>query len=188
MDGTISKSGCPYYANKLVYPDNFLTKLNPEIAKQWHPTKNAKKTPDQIVAGTNTKYWWKCPDGPDHDWREKVYNRTNRSFGCPCCSGRKLSVTNSLATLFPEVARQWHPELNGDLAPEQIVAGSSKRVWWKCPKGPDHEWRTTCSIRQKHGCPFCRGIRVSTTNSLAVLAPDVALQWHPGRRGFSKDP
>ena len=26
-------------------------------------------------------------------------------------------------------------------------AGSKRRVWWKCPKGPDHEWSTTLTNR-----------------------------------------
>ncbi|MFM8466213.1 MAG: zinc-ribbon domain-containing protein [Oxalobacteraceae bacterium] len=38
----------------------------PEIAAQWHPTKNNGVTPDQVAAGSNKKYFWKCDKGPDH--------------------------------------------------------------------------------------------------------------------------
>ena len=31
---------------------------------------------------------------------------------------------NDLGTLFPDIARQWHPTLNGDLRPDQIAAHS----------------------------------------------------------------
>jgi hypothetical protein len=33
------------------------------------------------------------------------------------------------------------------------------------------------------GCPFCAGLRVSVTNSLATFAPRVAAEWHPSRNG-----
>ena len=39
-----------------------------------------------------------------------------------------------------EVAAQWHPIRNQDLTPSQVTAGTSKKYWWKCDKGPDHEW------------------------------------------------
>ena len=44
----------------------------PEIAKEWHPSKN-KKTPDQVNSQSNKKYWWKCPEGPDHEWQAPPY-------------------------------------------------------------------------------------------------------------------
>ncbi len=56
-------------------------------------------------------------------------------------SKQPLSITH------PEIAAQWHAMRNGDLLPEAIVAGSSKKVWWTCPKGPDHEWQATVDHR-----------------------------------------
>ena len=84
--------------------------------------------------------WWKCNKGPDHEWEATVSNRTGRRSGCPFCDGKRVSVTNSLTTCFPEVAEQWHPTKNGDLMPHQITSHTHIRVWWKCKKGPDHEW------------------------------------------------
>ena len=45
----------------------------------------------------------------------------------------------SLAETHPELATEWHPTKNS-LLPWQVSAGSNKKVWWKCEKGPDHEW------------------------------------------------
>ena len=49
---------------------------HPEVAAQLHPTKNEGVTPDQIIAGSNKKYWWKCPEGPDHEWLTTPGSRT----------------------------------------------------------------------------------------------------------------
>jgi len=112
-----------------------LLETHPKIAAEWHPTKNGYLTPDQIVAGSNKKVMWKCPKGPDHEWPAIITERTGKKRkGCPCCAGRKVSVTNSLATLLPELAAEWHPTKNGDLTPDQIVAGSRKKSVGSVPR------------------------------------------------------
>jgi hypothetical protein len=44
---------------------------------------------------------------------------------------------------------------------------------------PDHEWEATPAHRLAKGsdCPFCKGHRISVTNSLAMLKPVAAAQW-----------
>jgi hypothetical protein len=179
------KSGCPFCRGLQVSITNSLSTLFPEIAKQWHPTKNGQITPEQVVAGSNKQYWWKCPNGSDHEWRVKVNSRTSFQTGCPFCVGKQVSVTNSLATRFPEIAKQWHHTKNGSLTPEQIVSGSNTKYWWKCPNGLDHEWFTSANKRVSagHNCPFCGNQKVSVTNSLATCFPDIAKQWHPTKNG-----
>ena len=77
--------------------------------------------------------------------------------GCPYCAGKKvLPGFNDLATKEPKIAEQWHPELNGDLTPEMVSVGSSKRVWWQCSYG--HVWKAYIFSRatgSKVGCPVC---------------------------------
>src|SRR4051794_26529965 len=41
---------------------------------------------------------------------------------------------------YPKLIAQWHPTKNGGFYPDEISYGSGRRVWWKCAKGPDHEW------------------------------------------------
>ena len=38
------------------------------------------------------------------------------------------------------LVEEWHPTKNGELKPSEVTFGSNKKVWWKCPKGDDHEW------------------------------------------------
>jgi hypothetical protein len=164
-----------------------LSETHPDLAAQWHPTKNGELTPDKVLAGSGKKVWWRCPNGPDHEWQIKVQSRTRERSGCPCCDGVKVSITNSLASLFPKIASQWHPTKNGVLTPDNIVAGSTQKVWWLCKNGPDHEWQATVGSRTSRtkptSCPYCAGRAVSVTNSLGSLFPDVAAEWHPTRNG-----
>jgi hypothetical protein len=180
---TVDGSGCPFCAGKKPSVTNSLASLYPEIAQQWHPMKNGELTPDQVVAGSNKKAWWICSNNPEHEWEAMIGNRA-KGVGCPYCANQKPSATNSLANLYPEISKQWHPAKNRTLTPDQVVAGSNKKAWWICPKGSDHEWEAKIGDRVKgNGCPFCRSLRPSITNSLAKLYPEIAKQWHPTKNG-----
>ena len=146
--------GCPFCANLKVDLTNSLLFTNADIAKEWHPTKNGKTTPSDVVAGSEKRFWWKCPKGTDHEWESTVANRLRA--GCPICSNQKIVESNSLAHKLPKLASQWHPTRNGSLTSLQVGTSSNKLYWWKCPNGPDHEWRTTIDRRKAGGgCPFC---------------------------------
>jgi hypothetical protein len=85
---------------------------------------------------------------------------------------------------YPALLRQWHPTLNGELTPDEVRQGSRKRVWWKCRKGPDHEWAVRAANRVAgSGCPACAHRKLSITNCLSTIAPAVAAEWHPTRNG-----
>lgn len=79
-----------------------------------------------------------------------------RSCSCPCCTNRvAVEGVNDLATTHPEIAAEWDFGRNGGLRPTDVVAGSSKRVWWRCPEG--HEWQAVIYRRKSGGgnCPVC---------------------------------
>ena len=56
---------------------------------------------------------------------------------CSYCTNKKVKSNkeNSLFFLFPEIAKEWDYEKNGDLKPTDVTKGSDKKVWWKCKKG-----------------------------------------------------
>ena len=149
----------------------------PRIAKAWHPTKNGTLTPRDVGAGSDCVVWWVCPKAPDHVWQAGVQYRIGR--GCPFCAGRRACASNSFATRCPETAREWHPTKNKRLTAHQVVPGSHRRAWWRCPEG--HEWETTISnrVHGRHNCPTCAGQRVTRATSLASRAPGVVPFWHP---------
>ena len=153
--------------------------LFPEIAKQWHPTKNGNLNPFDFSKGSDKKVWWKCHKGEDHEWIASIGNRSN-GRGCPICAGKIVVKSNSLATTNPDLSKEWHPTKNGKLTPFHFTAGSNKSIWWKCGKGIDHEWKTSCNDRTRgRGCPVCASKKVVKSNCLATTDPDLAKQWHP---------
>jgi hypothetical protein len=157
-----------------------LSVLAPEVAAQWHPTKNGDLTPVNIASQTSKRYWWQCEASLDHGWEATPTSRVGNGSGCPFCSGQKVLVTNSLASLAPEVAAEWHPTKNGDVKPADVAFRASAKYWWKCAAGPDHEWeaRVASRVGSGTGCPCCKGRQVSVTNSLATMAPKISPQWY----------
>lgn len=91
-----------------------------------------------------------------------------------------IEKENSLASKYPEIAKQWNSEKNLSLKPEMIMPNSNKKVWWKCHKG--HEWQAVVSSRVSggNGCPYCSGQKVLTGyNDLGTTNPKIASEWHP---------
>ena len=154
-------TGCPYCAGKKTSKEYNLAVKHPELAREWHPTRNGDRTPDQFTPGSGKKVWWRC--SREHEWKAVVSSRTNGS-GCPYCSGFYASEDHNLAVKHPEIAKQWHATRNGDLTPDQRSPGSSMQVWWKCSRG--HEWEAALYSRTSGtGCPYCYKERARTMKS-----------------------
>ena len=174
-------SGCPYCAHRgadAATPTTCLGAVDPQLASQWHPTRNDALTADGVLPWSGIKVWWRCAAG--HEWRAAVAMR--RGHGCPYCSGQRASEENNLAVTEPDIAVQWHPTRNGGLSPREVTATSGRRFWWRCEHG--HEWRSPVCVRKtSRGCPMCVRRRPSVEHNLALLEPAIAAQWHPTLNG-----
>jgi uncharacterized Zn-finger protein len=147
-------SGCPYCSGRFaIKGETDLATLNPELAGEWHPTKNKNETPKNVPLTSHKNIWWLCEN--NHVWQASIYSRTNGN-GCPYCSGQKPIVGETdLETVMPEIAVEWNYERNRGKTPNMFTKSSNKRVWWKCEFG--HEWRTAICTRTGvgTGCPEC---------------------------------
>lgn len=82
--------GCPYCSGHRATEDNCLQTINPNLAKEWHPTKNGKLTPRDVTSGSGKKVWWMCSRG--HEWQAVISSRTKGNVGlvpfyyCEGCS------------------------------------------------------------------------------------------------------
>ncbi|MCH7923048.1 MAG: hypothetical protein IH975_08455, partial [Nitrospinae bacterium] len=160
-------TGCPECANRRRrWISGTLPEKYPEIARQWHPTKNLPLTPDDVTYGSNTKAWWVCDEGHD-DWLAVIKSRTSKKpTGCPKCyeevRGEKLRKaalrkSGSLAKKHPKIAKQWHQTKNLPLTPDDVPGGSEEKAWWVCDEGHD-DWLATINSRTSKkptGCPKC---------------------------------
>lgn len=181
---TAAGTNCPYCSNRKVLSGfNDLATTNPTVANEWNYVKNIGLLPTMISSGSNKKVWWKCSLG--HEWQAAVVERAVRGTGCPYCTNQKVLVGfNDLATTNPAIASEWNYNKNHELLPTMVTPGSQKRVWWKCSLG--HEWQATIVKRtiRGDGCPVCSGNKVlAGFNDLATIYPDVAKEWHPIKNG-----
>jgi len=176
-----------------------LLKNRPEIAKEWHPTKNAL-IPDNVLSGSNKKVWWKC-ETCGHQWQAQIAKRTVRNQGCPVCGiekgkkawmDAKIDKMGSLVDNAKLLVQEWHPTRNGDAIPDEYLSGSNKKVWWSC-KVCGHEWEAEIKSRvDGAGCPKCGQIKGKKTllknlimkkGSLFFKNPNLASDWHPTKNG-----
>lgn len=87
--------GCPYCSNRKVLKgfNDFATTF-PDLAQEWHPSKNEGLQPTEFTYGSGKMVWWLCKNG--HEYQASIHNRT-RGTGCPKCA-------SALKSSFPEQA------------------------------------------------------------------------------------
>lgn len=99
-----------------------------------------------------------------------------------------LTDERSLSFRFPEIAKEWHPTMNGALTPQQVSYGKKLKVYWLCPKCGE---TYPCLIsnrtsKGRKGCPYCcHNPKASPKNNLAVKFPNIAKEWdyeHPDNK------
>jgi len=128
-----------------------LSLINPNLAKEWHPSRNRDLNPRTVTPGSGKKVWWICSSG--HEWEATVYSR-NRGSGCPLCS--KSTAINDTDSLISnkELVKEWHLTRNSGLNIRNLPSNFNKKVWWLCKEG--HEWKATVQNRMKGSdCPIC---------------------------------
>jgi very-short-patch-repair endonuclease len=78
-------SGCPYCSKRRASTEHNLALKHPEIAAEWHPTKNDLH-PAEVTPASSQIAWWLCERG--HEWKTDVGTRTLQGTGCPKCSNQ----------------------------------------------------------------------------------------------------
>lgn len=176
----IKGHGCPYCTNLKVLPGyNDLLTRYPDIAKEWDNEKNGRGA-DSVLPFTNKRYYWKCKKG--HSYRASPNARCSdiKHAGCPICSGRKVLVGyNDLATIRPNLVKEWDYDKNKKSPCEYTIA-SNAYAWWKCDKG--HSFRVVIHSRARlekgTGCPICAGQKLLIGyNDFKSQRPDLLVDW-----------
>lgn len=183
-------SGCLYcVGHRVMAGNNDLEFLNPDLAAQWHPTKNGDFMPSEISPTSNRKVWWLCADDSRHEWEATVKMR-HYGKGCPVCINYKIvKGINDFATYHPELVPDWVDELNYPLTPYNVAPSANKIVWWKCPKDDRHIYRASINEKDNHktGCSVCAGRTViQGVNDAATHYPKLINEWHPTLNGHLK--
>ena len=176
---------CPYCFGRYAIPgETDLATTHPYILKFW--SDRNKLSPTEVTAGSHRKALWECEKG--HVWEAVIVSVALGSCGCPYCAGKKaIPGETDLATLRPDLMKQWDSEKN-TLNPGEVTVASHDKAWWKCELG--HSWQAMVFSRtreQSARCPYCTGRKVLPGfNDLATLKPELAEQWYQPLNGELK--
>jgi hypothetical protein len=125
--------------------------LRPDLAREWHPTKNGNLGPKDVTPGSRRPVWWLCEKG--HWWQARICDRT-RGMQCTFCRDLNKQDGQRMVDARPELLKEWHPSRNGDLRARDVSLHHKERVWWICGQG--HEWEATIRSRLSgKACPSC---------------------------------
>lgn len=159
-----------------VTADNCLHATHPHLVEQFDFSRNGKFTPDNITAKSRERLSWICELG--HDWPAEVVSRA-RGSRCLYCINKSVWVGfNDMATTRPDMASDWD-DANGDLKPTDVVAGTNKKLWWKCDV--HGAWQATGQAKSKGGgCQDCLAERIEREReqvraATGVLSPSMML-------------
>lgn len=168
---TLRETGCPICKNKTITKENCLESLFPDIAKEWHSTKNEIK-PSEVGSNHYKSVHWICAKG--HEWKATPTNRTRFGYQCPKCSGRVASPENNLLVKYPDIAKEWHSTKNGDKKPEDFTPSSHTKVWWQCSKYNRHIYQAIIGNRTMKnglgtGCPYCNQSKMEKATEAILI-------------------
>jgi len=178
-----------------------LSFLFPEIAKLWDYKKNHPLTPDNYLATSRFRPWWRCIKC-GHSFKATIDSKTRQvnkyveTGGCKKCYEplraeairlAKLKNKGSLKDKFPKIAKEWDFKKNKTL-PENFSSKSTFKAWWICLKGHD-SYKQKISSRtppKPQGCPICgaskkgysyRKFLIIAKGSIVETHPQIAKEW-----------
>jgi hypothetical protein len=130
-----------------------LADTHPDIAAQWHPTRNNGTTPYDVTHGSNENAYWLCQEDAAH-WYPQRIDRKVAGYGCSLCARRRVVTrVNDLATTDPLLITEFHTYLNAPKSPERMLAGTDLH-WWKCSFGHVKQ-QSVPNRRKSKGCTDC---------------------------------
>jgi len=129
-----------------------LAQGEPEMAQQWHPTRNGERTPDTVSFDSRRQVWWRS-DCCGCEWQESPFARSQLPrIRCPACG----AILDSLAWQNPKLAYEWSSDNPVD-AWHVRPSGASFLPRWVCASDPTHTWEAPLASRAAGaGCPECR--------------------------------
>jgi len=150
-----SGRGCPCCAGKRVSDTNRLSKHFPDVAAEWHPTKNGSLTPHDVTHKSNKKVWWICKRG--HEWKAIIWSRTGLEAGCRQCklvhtSKVEISLRCELSSVFSDIDPRDTPKIASHrvdvmIPSEKLVLEYDGALWHKGQKSYARDMRKTEELK-----------------------------------------
>lgn len=162
------------FDSAIVLTENAMLKHRSDLFIEWDFDKNNLISLDiyKVTKGSVKKANWIC-NKCNSEFESRIDSRI-RGSNCPYCSGQRVNHTNSLASLNPQLALQWHVNKNRFITPHDVTCNSEKKVWWLCAKNHSYECRISDRNKNK-SCPYCANKQIIIgSNDLWTTHPDVA--------------
>ncbi|QUQ64561.1 zinc-ribbon domain-containing protein [Kutzneria sp. CA-103260] len=154
---TYLQSGCQFCraTGRSQADKRWLADTLPEIAAQWHPDRNGRYTPENVVWDSTRTVWWRS-DCCGHEWQESVRARDKYArWRCPACR----TILDSLAWRDPGLAAEWSPANPVSAWQVRPYADTDFTPEWVCATNPEHVWRASVASRSNGAeCPDCREV------------------------------
>jgi hypothetical protein len=176
---------------------------NPELAKEWHPTKNKRRLPTSVSTTYSKKVWWLKTvekDGQffDLEWVDSPRDRI-AGKECPFLTipPRKiLKGFNDISTTNPECLEEWDYEKNYKDLQFRISAYYTKKVWWiKIVERNGNKFTLPWDMSPKNylinnqECPYLSKPPkklMAGLNDLKTIKPEIAKLWDNTKNGNLK--
>ncbi len=162
---------------------------NEELMKEWDWDKNNEMglDPKKLVEGSHTKAHWKC-NIHNKEYMQVIRDKVSGQLSCKKCfearefeprRNRYIRNKKVLAETHPHLIEEWVSCEDEKITPYNCVAGTNKKVVWKCKKcGGEYETYIYNRAMNGTGCRYCSGQAVlKGFNDLATTNPDLAKEW-----------
>lgn len=155
----------PAKPSDLLVGINDLATVHPELAKEWHPTKNGDITPKDVTEDTIQRAYWICSDC-GHEFVAYVHSRAKKQHrsGCPKCFERKRADRAREIQAEKEAQKPSRKRNEKKEEPQEDPAPEKK---------PQEEKPTAAAVPAGQ----------ENLRTLAVKKPQLAKEWHPTKNG-----
>ena len=170
----------------------------PELIDWWDAEKNMGVNLEEITAGSNKKFYFKCPKCGKEEYRNmyrfliKQDDGSYKIMVCQKCNPTKSSLRKGLVDVVPDIGKYWDYEQN-EKKPEEYAQNASEKVWTYCPicgtsvkRNVRFSWyKDNEGVGHVLHCRTC-GKR-SKDNALTELCPDIINYWDNEKNEHTPD-
>ena len=162
---------------------------NPVLMAEWDWEKNSALglNPNKLSCGSHQKAFWICKKH-NTKYPQVIRDKVRGQLTCKLCfeerefePRRKRYIANKkvLAETHPHLVEEWIICEDPKITPYNCVAGTNKKVVWKCKKcGGEYDAYISNRVLKKTGCRYCSGQAVlQGKNDLQTTNPELAKEW-----------
>ena len=125
----------------------------PEAKDYWDRERNQSIDADSLGPNSEKLVWWMCAN--NHHFQVTPKDFTKRTTG-------KCLECKTIGFLYPDLCKEIDSSKHSDIDDLlKISAGSTRKIWWICPKGHEYEAQIYSRAKRGTGCDICSKSKTS---------------------------